>query len=201
MVDPETDKMFLLSEIHPRLRGKLILGCKAPLQAGIDRLRADLSGATTVVFDRISQFDFDSTWDTITIIKGFCNDGEAQSFATALLAGLVETTLADESWKAAPTPEREANVLPATKTIVPGRYPMQTGFAAFRANEYESLYVRTYVIAAEDHNQLIDTLLSYDGFQEEIISFLLKIGQIELDERAAQSGCVKHTEIDNEQSS
>ena len=108
---------------------------------------------------------------------------------------------ADERWKAVPIPEREANVLPETGTIVPGRYPTQTGFAAFRANEYESLYVRTYIIAAEDYDQLIDTLLSFDGFQEEMISFLIKTGQNELNERAAQNGCVKHTEIDHEQSS
>lgn len=113
----------------------------------------------------------------------------------------METTLADESWNAAPTPEREANALPATGTIVPGRYPMQTGFAAFRANEYESLYIRTYVIAAEDSDQLIDTLLSFNGFQEEMISFLIKIGQDELDERAAQNGCAKQAETEHEQSS
>jgi hypothetical protein len=165
--------MFPLSDIHPSLTGKLILECKSPLIAGLSKLKADLTNRRMAVFDHITEFDFDGVLTSVECVRGFDDPAAAESFVADRLAELTEKRLEDPRWQRAPAKPREVNVLPATGNLMPGRFPTQSGFVALRASEYETAYIRMYIIKNEGNGDLTEQLLSFDGIQDDIVHYLM----------------------------
>ena len=82
-----------------------------------------------------------------------------------------------EGWRILQDKTLPRQVLPATGSIVPGRFPEQ--FASCKLGDgsaYNSMYIRTYLIERNPGWDLADQLLAYDGIREELIDFLAKLG-------------------------
>jgi len=142
--------MFDLQDVHARLSGSRALFCREPLEAGLDKLERKLSGDTIAVFDHITQFDYDGVLTKIQQVEGFSNLSDAEAYAIVRSRELTAPYATDTCWKTAPRQVREANVLPATGYLMPGWVPLQFSCEAFRRSEYDTAYLRLYVVDLSD---------------------------------------------------
>ncbi|WP_156254873.1 hypothetical protein [Sandarakinorhabdus oryzae] len=173
MTAANDDNMFSLSDVHPGFSGKLILECKGPLISGLSSLRAKLANKRFAVFDHVTEFDYDGVLTSVECVRGFDDRAAAERFIVDRVSEFTTERLEDPRWKQAPVQPREVNVLPATGNLMPGRYPKQSGFAAFRASEYETAYLRLYIVENNGTGDLTEQILSFDGIQDDIVRYLM----------------------------
>lgn len=168
--------MFALREVHPALKGQWIIALREQLARGLEHLRSSLDGCRFVVFDHVTEHDFDGVMTSIGQVAGFRDRAAAEAHAAKRCDEIVSTFQVEDRWKPQDTLPRPANILPATGSRMPGKLPVQFAFAALRANEYESCYIRTYIVEAEPE-QLVDRLLSNDLFADDFARTIEKLGQ------------------------
>lgn len=168
-------EMFRLSEVHPALKGQWIIAMREPLTKGLGRLRRNLDGCRFAVFDHLTEFDYDGVLSSIGQIAGFRDRHEAEEHARQRCDEIAQSFLADRRWKQQIVPPRDANILPATGNRMPGSLPSQVAFSALSASEYETCYVRSYIVEAQP-GSLVDQLLSNDFFANDFADHLAKLG-------------------------
>ena len=171
--------MLELQDVHPRLTDRRIIACRAPLEAGVAKLQGLLESQSIAVFDHITRFDMDGVLTSIERVDGFCDRATGEAHALARAEKLAEPYRSNDWWKEAPDRVREVNVLPATRSLVPGRAPPQFSCAALRADEYSTAYVRLYPLDMSGEADMVDTLLSFIGFEEDFFDLLLRLGGVE----------------------
>lgn len=168
--------MFNLSEVHPALSGQLATGCRQAFELGFERLIAHQADRPVALVEHVTEFDFDGLFTTIEDVSFFDCFDSASEEGRLRLEKLAEARLAEGRWDKADTAPREANILPATGSVVPGRFPAQAGFVALRASDYETCYFRTYVISEDMPGGLIPKLFSLDGIYDDLVSYLISLG-------------------------
>lgn len=168
--------MFFHSEVHPALTGSWVVRLKQPMKTGLEHLRARLAECHFAVFDHVTEFDCDGMLTSIRDIAGFTDRDQALRYAGQSVDRFVQERLQMGTWKLQDVPPWPANMLPATRTIVPGKIAAQCGFAGLRANEYETSYILTYLIEA-DPAHIVDDVLSNDFVYEELARFLVELGE------------------------
>lgn len=169
---------FELESLHPAWTGSRIIALRQPLQEGLRLIRARLAEASYVLFNLISEFDFDGLLEDMTFVEGHPDRVSAEAAANHYLERGMQAVLARrEGWRILQDKTLPRQVLPATGSIVPGRFPEQ--FASCKLGDgsaYNSMYIRTYLIERNLGCDLADQLLAYDGIREELIDFLAKLG-------------------------
>ena len=170
------DGMFALREVHPALKGQWIIAMREPLARGLACLRTSLEGCRFAVFDHVTEYDYDGVMTSIGQVAGFKDCAEAEAHAGQRCDEIVGSFQVEDRWKPQNIPPRPANILPATGSRILGTLPVQFAFSALRANEYESCYVRTYIVEAEPE-RLVDSLLSNNLFAEDFARLISKLGE------------------------
>jgi len=176
MASPAPDGMFFHSEVHPALTGSWVAHLKQPMAAGLDLLRTRLASCQFAVFDHVTEFDYNGMLTSVRDIAGFRDRAAALQYANQSVEQFVQERLLAGTWKLQDVLPWPANMLPATRNIVPGKIAAQCGFAGLRANEYETCYIRTYLIEA-DPAHIVDDILSNDFMAEEFARFLVELGE------------------------
>ena len=169
---------FPLSELYPTWQGQRILALKLPLQQGLARIQADLGPFQYAVFDLVTNFDIDGVWETISTIRGYESRTDAEQAANGLLdAGISCSKQDNPHFALLDRPVLERHILPATRNVLPGRFPTQ--FIAAKLGDgspYDSCYVRAYIVERLDGRRLGDMILSYDGLADPLIEFVATLG-------------------------
>ena len=172
-------ELFELSSLHPGWRGKRILAMKKPLEEGLALLRARLMNCGRVVFDHVLEFDYDGVVDEkITFIERCAGAAQANATVVSRLDAHKKALLARHpDWSVLRDNALVLNVLPATGTLVPGKFSPQV--AACKLGDgtpYNSIYIRLFKLERVDALSLFDLLISLDGIEDELIEYLSNLG-------------------------
>ncbi|MEG3155130.1 hypothetical protein [Sphingomonas sp. RB1R13] len=165
--------------LNPHWKGERILSLKKPIVRGIAELHRILNGKDFGSFTLESSFSYDDSWEELLSIDGWPSLDAAQADLVETLIRRTEQLFRENpEWRIIENSVLPVNVLPATGSIVPGRFPVEAG-ARKLGNPvmYESCYLRSYIIERRE-TPLAAQILAFDGIAAPLISYLAKIGQV-----------------------
>ena len=171
-------EMFDLADITPHWKGWRIARLEAPLTVGFAKLKAQCGNAPCLGFCIISNFDYDTLWDDIPFIQAYATCEEAElDLALKLEEQETKIRIKNPNWPMVSDAPRARQVLPATGSIVPGKFPTQIMGRKYMPYPEASIYVRMYVVLATAQDGALDQLLAMSGIDDEVQKYIEKLGE------------------------
>lgn len=170
--------VFDLAEINSHWKGVRIESLKAPLLAGIAKLREQSAGKQCLGFALVSEFDYDGLIQHVDHLQPFPDRATADATLLGCLDAYEAEILArDPGWKRVYDNVLPPEILPATFNVVAGNFGHQfVGRGYKHTIPYDSIYVRMIRIDQAE-GELVDQLLALDGLKDEIVDGLISVGK------------------------